>query len=91
MLIFFYCRNTYINENQEKEPEQLTYDGHEGVEVADVEALAGHIDEELDDSGSVFLLHRLQDDIKGNASLRRETRLFLTECNILKAGSPPGF
>lgn len=38
---------------------QLTYDGHEGVKVADVEAFPRHINEELDDSGSVFFLHRL--------------------------------
>lgn len=38
---------------------ELTYDGHEGVEVADVEALARHVDEELDDSSSVLLLHGL--------------------------------
>lgn len=37
----------------------LTYDGHERVKVADVEAFACHVDEELDDSSSVFLLHRL--------------------------------
>lgn len=49
-------------------PAQLTYDGHEGVEVADVEALASHVDEELDDSSSVFLLHRLQEDIKASLS-----------------------
>lgn len=42
----------------EKEKE-LTDDGHEGVKVADVEAFARHVDEELDDSSSVLLLHRL--------------------------------
>lgn len=38
---------------------ELTDDGHEGVEVSDVEAFTRHINEELDDSGSVFLLHGL--------------------------------
>lgn len=38
----------------------LTYDGHEGVEVADVETLLSHVDEELYDPRSVLLLHRLQ-------------------------------
>lgn len=33
----------------------LTDDGHEGVEVANVEALAGHVDEELDHLGPSFL------------------------------------
>ena len=37
----------------------LTYDGHEGVKVADVEAFSRHVDEELDDSSSVLLLHWL--------------------------------
>ena len=37
----------------------LTDDGHEGVEVADVETLLSHVDEELDDPRSVFLLHWL--------------------------------
>lgn len=46
--------------NQEEKQKQLTYDGHEGVEVADVEALAGHVDEELDDPGPVFLFHGLR-------------------------------
>lgn len=32
-------------------------DGHEGVEIADVEALLSHVDEELYDTCSVFLLH----------------------------------
>lgn len=42
-----------------QQEKQLTYDGHEGVEVADVEALAGHVDEELDDPSSVLLFHGL--------------------------------
>lgn len=37
----------------------LTDDGHEGVEIADVETLLSYIDEELDDTRSLFLLHRL--------------------------------
>ena len=37
----------------------LTDDGHEGVEVADVETLLSHINEELYDPSSVFLLHWL--------------------------------
>lgn len=37
----------------------LTDDGHERVEVADVETLLSHVDEELDHSCSVLLLHRL--------------------------------
>ena len=37
-----------------------TDDGHEGVEVPDVEALLGHVDEELDRTCSVLLLHRLE-------------------------------
>lgn len=47
--------------NQGEKQKQLTYDGHEGVEVADVEALAGHVDEELDDPSSVLLFHGLWD------------------------------
>lgn len=39
--------------------EALTDDGHERIEVADVEALLRHIDEELDDASSLLLLHRL--------------------------------
>lgn len=42
-----------------KNEHQLTYDGHEGVKVAYVEAFARHVDEELDDPSSVLLLHRL--------------------------------
>ncbi len=45
-MIFFFCP-------------KLTDDGHEGVEVADVETLLSHVDEELDDPRSVFLLHWL--------------------------------
>lgn len=45
--------------NQQEKQKQLTYDGHEGVEVADVEALASHVDEELDDPSSVLLFHGL--------------------------------
>lgn len=37
----------------------LTDDSHEGVEVADVETLLSHINEELYDPRSVFLLHWL--------------------------------
>ena len=37
----------------------LTDDGHERVEVANVEALSGHADEELDHLGSPLLLGRL--------------------------------
>lgn len=33
----------------------LTYDGHERVEVSDVEALPGDVDEELDHLGSLLL------------------------------------
>ena len=36
-----------------------TDDGHEGVEVPDVEALLGDVDEELDGSRPVLLLHGL--------------------------------
>lgn len=38
---------------------ELTDDGHEGVKVADVEALSRHVNEELHDSSSVLLLPRL--------------------------------
>lgn len=38
----------------------LTDDGHQGIEVADVETLLGHINEELYDPRSVFLLHGLR-------------------------------
>ena len=38
----------------------LTDDGHEGVEVADVKTLLSHVDEELYDARSVFLLHWLK-------------------------------
>lgn len=62
---------------------KLTYDGHEGVEVADVEALAGHVDEELNDSGSVFLLHRLQEDMKMHQSAGASGSL--SQRDILKA------
>lgn len=34
----------------------LTNDGHERVEVADVEALLSYVDEELDDPCSLLLL-----------------------------------
>lgn len=37
----------------------LTDDGHERVEVADVETLLSHVDEELDHPCSVLLLQRL--------------------------------
>lgn len=37
----------------------LTDDGHERVKVADVETLLRHVDEELYDASSVFLLHWL--------------------------------
>lgn len=50
----------YSHLKQEEKQKLLTYDGHEGVEVADVEALAGHVDEELDDPSSVFLFHWLR-------------------------------
>lgn len=71
-------------EKGEKEAE-LTYDGHEGVEVADVEALAGHVDEELDDSGSVFLLHRLQEDMKTHQSAGESGSL--SQRDILRASN----
>lgn len=38
----------------------LTDDGHEGVKVANVKTLLSHVDEELYDPCSVFLLHWLQ-------------------------------
>lgn len=38
----------------------LTDDGHERVEVSNVETLLSNIDEELYDPRSVFLLHRLK-------------------------------
>ena len=38
----------------------LTDDGHHGVEVADVEALSGHVNEELQHAGPVLLLHYLE-------------------------------
>lgn len=38
----------------------LTDDGHEGVEVADVETLPGNVDEELYHLGPLLLLRRLQ-------------------------------
>lgn len=49
-----------IPEDRNKTEHQLTDDGHEGVKVADVEALASHVDEELDDPSSVFLFHGLR-------------------------------
>lgn len=39
---------------------RLTDDGHEGVEVANVETLPGNIDEELYHLGPLLLLRRLQ-------------------------------
>lgn len=42
----------------------LTNDGHERVEVADIEALSRHVNEELDDSCAMFLLYRLNDKTK---------------------------
>lgn len=48
----------YLREKNTEKP--LTDDGHEGVKVADVEAFSGHVNEELDDSSSVLLLHRLE-------------------------------
>lgn len=41
-------------------PQLLTDDGHHGVEVPDVEALPGHVDEELQHAGPVLLLHHLE-------------------------------
>lgn len=38
----------------------LTDDGHHGVEVPDVEALPGHVDEELQHAGPLLLLHHLR-------------------------------
>lgn len=38
----------------------LTDDGHHGVEVPDVEALSGHIDEELQHASPMLLLHHLE-------------------------------
>lgn len=38
----------------------LTDDGHEGVEVADVETLPGNVDEELYHLGPLLLLRRLE-------------------------------
>lgn len=64
---------------------ELTDDGHEGVEVADVEALAGHVDEELDDSCSVFLLHRLQEDMKMHQSAGESGSL--SQRGVLKASN----
>lgn len=48
-----------IDRNNNIKSQKLTDDGHEGVKVADVEAFTRHVDKELDDSGSVLLLHRL--------------------------------
>lgn len=48
----------------QREEEELTDDGHEGVEVANVEALARHVDEELHDSSSLLLLHGLLDKME---------------------------
>ncbi len=45
----------FLKENEK----ELTDDGHEGVKVADVEAFTSHVDEELDYSCSVLLLHGL--------------------------------
>lgn len=39
---------------------RLTDDGHEGVEVANVEALPGNVDEELDHLGPLLLFCRLK-------------------------------
>lgn len=39
---------------------RLTDDGHQGVEVANVETLPGNVDEELDHLGPLLLLRRLQ-------------------------------
>lgn len=50
-------KTLYLREK--KRELQLTYDGHEGVKVADVEAFPCYVDEELDDSGSVLLFPRL--------------------------------
>lgn len=44
---------------QENTIKALTNDGHERVEVADIEAFPCHVDEELDDASSVLFLHRL--------------------------------
>lgn len=43
---------------------RLTDDGHEGVEVANVEALPGNIDEELYHRGPLLLLCWLQKQIQ---------------------------
>lgn len=54
------CSNeTKLYLREKKRELQLTYDGHEGVKVANVEAFPRHVDEELDDSGSVLLFPRL--------------------------------
>lgn len=54
------CSNeTKLYLREKKRELQLTYDCHKGVKVADVEAFPRHVDEELDDSGSVLLFPRL--------------------------------
>ena len=42
----------------------LTNDGHERVEVADVDTLLGHINEVLQHAHSVLLLQMLQQQVK---------------------------
>lgn len=44
----------------EPQAQTLTDDSHHGVEVSDVEALPGHIDEELQHAGPVLFLHDLK-------------------------------
>lgn len=48
----------------------LTDDGHERVEVSNVETLLSNIDEELYDPRSVFLLHRLKWENKQSRSVQ---------------------
>lgn len=49
----------YIYKKKKTQIKALTNDGHERVEVADIEAFPCHVNEELDDASSVLFLHRL--------------------------------
>jgi len=70
----------------------LTDDGHEGVEVADVEALLRHVDEELDGARSVLLLHRLEGNTHTHTEVSGQHKFqdfFIAICNKHKGMLTP--
>lgn len=62
----------------------LTDDGHEGVEVADVETLPGDVDEELYHLGPLLLLRRLEKKAQEMIFFHRHKKLHqgLHQCSF---------